>query len=94
MIHLSCSRGLRSQLAVTDVVTRVNTLQTAIASVSGHEDRPCLSVKKGSREQVILDVRLVLALLAQLNRSRPGTRQQLAESPLKYISQSQSNCQH
>ena len=45
LINCSCSRRLRSLLAVTanDVVTRVNPLQTAIASGSGREDSPCLS---------------------------------------------------
>ena len=60
-----CSRGLRSQLAVTanDVVTRVNPLQTAIALGSSLENGPC---QEGSREQVILGVWLVLRLLKLL----------------------------
>ena len=47
-INLSCRRGLRSLLAVTanDVVTRVNPLQTAIASGSGLEDSLCLSTSR------------------------------------------------
>ena len=46
-------------------VTRVNPLQTAIASGSGLEDLVYLC-QEGSREQVILDVRLVLGLLELL----------------------------
>ena len=47
-----------------DVVTRVNPLQTAIASGGGLDDSPCLSMSR--REQVILGVRLVLGLLELL----------------------------